>query len=68
MAGSGPGIRPRTPEMVPLPAGNPKPDAEVIVLALGYVDIVVCFFVRLVLRRCVQCGRKLFLLLFLGEC
>lgn len=64
MAGSGPGIRPRTPEMVRLSAGNPKSDAEVIILARGDVDIVVGSFVRLVLRGCGQCGRKLFLLLF----
>jgi hypothetical protein len=61
MASSGPGIRPRTLEMVRLSADNSKPDAQVVILARDYVDIVVGGLVR---RRCVQCRRKLFLLLF----
>jgi hypothetical protein len=35
--------------MVRLSAGNPKPDAEVVILARDYVDIVVGSFVGLVL-------------------
>ena len=58
MAGSGPGIRPRTPEMVRLSAGNTKSDAKVIILTRGDVDIVVGSFVRLVLRGCGQCGAE----------
>ena len=66
MASSGPGIRPRTLEMVRLSADNSKPDAQVVILARDYVNIVVGSFVGLVLRRCGQCGRKLFFFFFFG--